>query len=404
MPRPQAGAKAVKYSRDANARAWETALQADDDPLYGRLPLVTVVIPVKDDEEYIGGCLSCLERQGYPRERTEIIVVDGLSRDATRGVVEGFIERLGRKEAETQRRPPGRWSAVVPYIRMVDNPKGQRTSALNIGIKEARGELIMRMDARTTVEDDYLERCVRTSIATGADNVGGVQRAVAAPDIARTGVRKDEARRLTQLAVGAALSHPFGVGNARFRLGGRSGYVDTVYPGCFRRKVFDRVGLFDEGSAVISEDSDMNQRIREAGGKVYMDAGITAYYHPRDSFGDLWRLYFRYGGAKAGNLKKRRRLTATRQMVPPLFLLALVFLPPLGAFEGWFLRLWTITALLYAATDVTVSLLTATTLQGPRLRLFGLLIRIFPVMHVAWAAGFWWGLLKRQRPGVYWGN
>lgn len=349
---------------------------------------VSLVLPVRDEAGAIGRCLAEVERQTYPRQRMEILVVDGISTDGTREKVKKYE---GRKS--------------MPALRLIDNPKRQRAAGLNAGIRAARGEVIIRVDARAIIPPDYVEKCVAALAGSGADNAGGMQKPVAGcpgPGAA------------TRQAIAIAMSHRFGVGNARFRLGKGSGFVDTVYLGCFRREVFDRVGLFDEDSAVISEDADLNYRIRQAGGKIWFSSDIVAWYLPRDSIRELGRLYYRYGGAKAGNLLRRGRLTASRQLAPPLFLFSLVLLPVLGLFDRLPLLVWS--ALLAAYLLATLffalhALLKSDESPGgpppasePRLAVFPRLLLVFPTMHLSWAAGFWRRLLQRPAPGQYWGN
>ncbi len=366
---------------------------------------ISIIIPVRNEEKYIRECLRQLVDQTYPKDKMEIIVVDGMSEDGTREIVDRVSKIVSRKFGMA--------------IRLIDNPKGHRASALNIGIREAKGDVILRIDARTVIPPDYIEKCVKTLLETGADNVGGMQKPIVARE-SEVGSRKWS----TQLAIGIALTHPFGVGDAQFRIGRKSGYVDTVYLGCFRREIFDKVGLFDEESAVISEDADMNYRIRQAGGKVYFNKDIVAYYYPRDNLKDLWKLYFRYGGAKAGNLIKRGRLTAWRQFVPPLFILSLIFFPILGVFYSTFLYIWAFIVGCYLFTDIAVSVYLALTSQPfhyhlsedirqaktnvkfkyLKLSLFWTLFLVFPTIHFSWALGFWKRLLQRPKPGEYWGN
>lgn len=338
--------------------------------------LVSVIIPVRNEQEHIENCLSQLLNQTYHIDKMEILVVDGMSGDRTREIVTRSSEIINRK------------SKVI--LKLLDNPKGQRASALNIGIKEAKGDVIMRVDARTIIPPDYVEKCVRMLRETGADNVGGVQKPIMV----------QSAGLLTQEAIGLALSHPFGVGNAQFRLGKKSGYVDTVYLGCFRREIFDKVGLFDEKSAVISEDSDINQRIRDAGGRVYLNKDIVAYYYVRDNFKDLWKLYFRYGGAKAGNLIKNKKLTAWRQLVPPTFLMVIVFLALLSVFSFYFLYLLLTILGTYTLADLLVS--TYLSVRHKKLSLLPRLFITFSIMHFSWAFGFFSRLLQSRKSGEYW--
>jgi len=342
------------------------------------LPLVSVVVPVKNEQDNICACLENLTSQTYPGDRTEILLVDGMSSDRTRDVVESFRNNGDR----------------VPIIEIIDNPKGQRASGMNIGINKAKGDVVIRIDARTKINSDYIEKCVGTLLKTGADNVGGMQ----VPEVKHNGSINKE---LTQRAICIALSHPFGIGNAQFRLGRQSGYVDTVYLGCFKKSVFSRVGLFDEDASVISEDSDMNYRIRKAGGEVYFNKDIVAYYYPRDNYRDLSRLYFRYGGAKAGNFLKIKNFTAWRQLVPPMFLASIVIL----GFAS-LLSLWAGVAFAFVlGTYLLVDLLVCSHLavKENRLALFHRLFAVFPILHFSWASGFFVRLLQRPKAGRYWG-
>src|SRR5205807_4685050 len=120
------------------------------------------------------------------------------------------------------------------------------------------------------------------------------------------------------------------------------------------REVFDRVGLFDDSVPVISEDSDINQRIRESGGIVYLNTAICARYYPRETLEGLWRLYFHYGGARAGNLLKHGNLTAWRQWVPPAFVILLGVLGGLAVINRSWLPLLIAVAGGYLLCDVAV--------------------------------------------------
>ena len=260
---------------------------------------------------------------------------------------------------------------------------------VNVAIRAAQGDVIARVDARTLVGTDYLSRCVDTLLSTGADNVGGVQRASQGGDGSPT-----------QRAIGISLAHPFGVGGAQFRLGRKSGRVDTVYLGCFRREVFDRVGLFDDDAPIISEDTDINYRIRKSGGTVYLNSEITASYVPRDNFKDFWRLYVRYGGGKAGFLLKHKRLAAPRQLVLALFggsLGVFALTSPLSRLSGQlFLALFGA----YVLTNVVVS--ASISLRKARPSLLLRMPLAFGCIHFGWAFGFFRRLVQRPRPGQYW--
>lgn len=240
-----------------------------------KYPTVSILIIVCNEAARISEILNQALCQDYPAELTEIIVVDGDSDDGTPDIAAAF-SCYGR-------------SCLVLRL----NERG-RSQGLNRGIKLSKNQIILRLDARTSIATDYVSSCVETLLRTSADNVGGLQQPIAVT------------RRQQVFAL--ALTNPFGVGYAQFRFGKRSGYVDSVYLGSFRREVFDRVGYFDEESPIISDDSDINLRIQQSGGKVYLDTQIVTFYKPRERFIDLFRLYYRYGGAKMGILCETQAL------------------------------------------------------------------------------------------------
>jgi len=330
-------------------------------------PFVSAILVVRNEESNIGRILGQIFGQDYPSSRLEVIVVDGQSEDRTAEIASSFSVSNGKPI----------------LIRLSERGRSQ---GLNRGILAAKGEVIVRVDARTSIESDYISRCVETLEQTGADNVGGVQCPIA------------ESHR--QEAIGLALSHPFGVGNAQFRLGRKSGFVDTAYLGCFRREIFNRVGLFDEQAVVISEDSDINQRIRKAGGAVYLNNQIKAYYYPREKLGDFLRLYYRYGGARAGNFLKHKTLTSWRQVIPPLFLLMLVSSGAISLVNGHYVFWSVLTA--YFLANLTFSAMIASNRR--KLVLIPLLMCAFAYMHFGYAAGFWKRFLTPAKVGEFWKN
>src|SRR6266702_787529 len=328
--------------------------------------LVSVIVPTRNEAQHVASCLEAIFASTYPVDQLEVLVVDGESEDNTVSIA----RRVG-----------------APYrLDVVSNPKRSRTAALNIGIERARGEIIMRVDARTLVPPEYIARCVDALHRTGADNVGGVMRPLG-----------DSA---VQIAVGLAMSHPLGVGNARFRLGGKSGPVESAYLGCFRREVFDRVGRFDEESGIISEDADINERIRRAGGLVYLDSETVVYFRPRQSIGGLRKLYVRYGGARAGFALKHRRFTSWRQLVPPAFFVALAALAIASVWLGGARVALGLLVGVYVATTVVVCV--QLRLRSRAAGVFWPLLAVFPTMHYAHAYGFFKKLLRGRRDTKEW--
>src|SRR5947208_10254810 len=224
-------------------------------------PAVTIAMPAFNEERYIEACIASVQAQDYPRELIEILIADGRSTDRTR-------EIAARLAAEDDR------------IKLVDNPARLQAAGLGRLVKHAHGDVIVRMDVHCEYAPDYVRKCVETLERTGADNVGGAQRA--------------KARTFFQRALCAALASPLGVGGAKYRSADAEGFVDTVFLGAFRRRVFETVGLWDPG-AITNEDAELNQRILDSGGQVYLSRDIVVHYFPRDSFRSLAKQYFRYG-------------------------------------------------------------------------------------------------------------
>ncbi len=318
-------------------------------------PLVTIALPCLNEERYVETCLRSVLAQDYPADRLEIVVADGGSTDRTREVVERIAAREGR-------------------VALVDNPARIQAAGMNEVIRRSRGDVIVRMDVHCEYAPDYVRKCVEALERTGADNVGGAQRARA-----QTGFQR---------AVCAALGSPLGVGGARYRSADAEGFVDTVFLGAFRRSVFERVGLYDPG-AITNEDSELNQRILEAGGRVYLSRDVVVHYAPRDGFRMLARQYFRYGRGRARTLLKHRRLVSVRPIVPFLMVVvgsALVAASPLG--------LAPLAAGAYAALALAEAVRVGREL-GPAG--IGRVSAIFPLIHAAHGVGFAAGLVHYLR-------
>ncbi len=246
------------------------------------MPFVTIGIPCLNEERHILACIKSVYSQDYPHDRFEVIVADGGSSDNTRALLDALAEKY-------------------PSLRWIDNPARIQAAAMNAIIRQARGDVLVRLDAHTDYATNYVSKCIEVLARTGADNVGGAQR--------------NRAKNWFQRAFCAAMDSPLAMGGASHRKADAEGFVETVCFGAFRRSVFETVGMFDAG-AITNEDAEINQRIIQAGGKVYLSPEIVAHYYPRDSFGGLARQYFKYGQGRARTLLKHRRLRSLRPLVP----------------------------------------------------------------------------------------
>jgi hypothetical protein len=252
-------------------------------------------------------------------------------------------------------------------VRLVANPSGRTSAALNAAIAAASGEVIARVDSHAEISAGYLRQAVDTLRATGADNVGGVQDATGNTTFER--------------AVAAAMTSRFGVGNARFHYGGEPGPTDTVYLGVFTRAALARVGGFDE-SLVRNQDYELNWRLRDSGGVVWFDPALRVTYRPRGSLRSLGRQYFEYGQWKREMLRRHPRSLRARQAIAPCAVVA----NAVGLVVGLTVdRRALLVPAVYAGATLAAAFVAGRELDpAGRVRL----PLVFATMHHAWGAGF----------------
>jgi cellulose synthase/poly-beta-1,6-N-acetylglucosamine synthase-like glycosyltransferase len=322
-------------------------------------PLVSVVIPCRNERRYIGPCLDALLAMDYPHDRLEILVVDGMSDDGTREVLADYRARH-------------------PIIRVLDNPGRVTPNALNIGVAGSRGEIIMPIGAHNASPPHYITRLVHCLEESGADNVGGIL-------TTEPGGPGAVAR-----AIAIAMAHPFGVGNAHFRIGTREPrWVDTVPFGCYRREVFDRIGLFDE-DLIRNQDDELNIRLIRAGGRILLVPDVVSSYHARDSLAKLWRMYYQYGYFKPLVARKVGGVFTWRQLVPPAFVLALIISSVAAIVLPGTAPLPAIIVGAYLAGVVAIALPVA---LGHGVGVALALSAAIPVLHVSYGTGFLKGVV-----------
>ena len=331
-------------------------------------PFVSIIVPCRNEAQHIGRCLQSILETEYPPDRLEVLVADGRSDDGTREIVAGYAARY-------------------PALRLLDNPKQITPVALNLGVRAARGDVVMRMDAHVVYPHDYVMRLVTALGESGADCVGGV---IETLPVNETAVAR---------AIALGLSHPFGVGNAYFRIGSRQRrWADAVSFGCYRREVFDRIGLFDE-DLVRNQDDEFDLRLFKHGGRILLLPDVVCSYYARQSLGQLSRMFYQYGYFKPLVAKKLGRVMTMRQLVPSLFLLTL-------ATTGLLSVVWPAARVAFIgvvgtyAAAVLVCSARAALRHGARCGLA--LAAVFGVLHGSYGLGFLRGigdhLLGWRRP------
>jgi len=321
-------------------------------------PSVSIVIPVRNEVDNLARTIDACLAQDYGGP-LEVIVADAMSDDGTRSLLERYADADESDPHPTLDRR---------RLRIVDNPGRSTPLGLNAAIRAATGDVIVRCDGHAVLPPDYVSRAVATLGATGAGNVGGVQKATG-----RTPVQRGIAR---------AMSNPVGVGDARFHRGGAAGPVDTVYLGVFTREALDAVGGYDE-ALERNQDYELNVRLRDAGFVVWFDPGLAVEYIPRGSLRGLWRQYYDYGAWKRRVIGMHPGSLRLRQAAPPALVVVLAAsglslatpLRPAGA----------VILIAYGLLVGAAGIVEAVSTKDAA----GLLAcPAIAVMHVAWGVGF----------------
>lgn len=319
--------------------------------MYAPRRIVSVIVPCRDEADYLAEFFRSLERMRVPpHTMLEVLVAEGASRDDTR-------DRLIT------------WASSRPHVRLLDNPGGLVADGLNRAIREARGEVLIRMDVHTWYADDYVVECLAALASTGADTVGG-------PWIAR-------GRGFTGNAIALAFGSRFGTGASLSKSATHEGPVDTVYLGCWPRATFERYGLFDP-TLVRAQDAELNWRVREAGGLVWQSPRIRSRYVPRSTLRSLFAQYAQYGYWKLRVMMKHPGAASWLYALPALFLLCVIAGAALWPIIGPLPLALSIGAWAMAALGASV----ARCGRQRAWRLLAVLPLVFATMHVAHGWGF----------------
>jgi glycosyltransferase involved in cell wall biosynthesis len=327
---------------------------------------VTIIVPARNEEEYIEKCIRSLIENASKEISLEILVVDGMSQDGTQDIVRGI-------------------SAGKVAIKLIENQERTTPKALNIGIAESSGDVLFFIGAHAMIGQDYIALCLALLEAhPEAWCAGGSIRTLSDTNHGK--------------GIAEAMSSPFGVGNAQFRLSGYHGYVDTLTFGAYPRWVFSKVGTFDE-TLIRNQDDDLNLRILKAGGKIVMNGNIVADYYSRSDFGKLFRQYYQYGYWRSRTLAKHHRVASLRQLVPAAFTFVLVvggiisiFDPLCRTIYFWFLASY----LAFLITGMVAVFRKSGKIAAV------MALPAFVILHSSYGIGFWSGMysLLFRRPST----
>jgi glycosyltransferase involved in cell wall biosynthesis len=321
------------------------------------LPYVSVIMPVYNEEAFIGRSLKAILCQSYPKELMEIVVADGMSTDGTRSLIDTM-----------------RAGSEIP-VKVVDNPKKIAPTGLNCALTVAKGDVVVRVDGHCEIDREYVANCVALLQEKRADGVGGPIETVGETPVARV--------------IALAMSSAFGVGGSSFRtVKDREMYTDTVaFPG-YTRRIIEKVGPFNE-ELVRNQDDEYNFRIRKSGGKILLSPTIQSRYYSRGTFRSLWRQYFQYGFWKVRVMQLHMGQMSLRQFVPFAFVAAIFFLALLSLISPaarYGLVLLTAT---YLLVTILAAIMTCkkSVAQMPGVALS------FAILHTSYGCGFFAGLV-----------
>jgi len=326
-------------------------------------PLVSVIIPTRNEKDYIQQCLDSILGNDYPKDRLEVIVVDGVSEDRTQEII-------------------AEYSRKYSFIQLIDNPEKVTPVAFNRGIRHSKGDIVTIMSAHAYYEKDHISGCVRRLKENHIAGVGGVCVTLPGKDslIART--------------IALVLSSPFGVGNAYFRIGtGQPKYVDTVVFGFYTRKTFDDVGFFNE-ELIRNQDIEFNARIVRNGGRLLLAPEIKSYYRARPTLRKLWTQNWKNGVWNIYLTRIVPRSLSVRHFIPMLFVLGLTGSLFLSAFFSQGLILLALVGGSYLAAALLFS---AKIGLKKGAKYIPVLPAVFFTLHFSYGLGMLFGLLTSWR-------
>ena len=321
---------------------------------------ISIIIPCYNEEKHIGKCLDSLIDNNYPKDLMEIFVIDGMSEDSTREIVKKYAKQFF-------------------FIKLIDNPKKITPIAMNIGIKGAKGDIITFLGAHSTYNFNYIEKLVLWSRKSRADNVGGIS------------ITKPSTKTIIANAISLVLSHPFGVGNSYFRIGIKEPiYADTVSLGCYRKEVFDKIGLFNE-KLIRNQDIEFNLRLKKAGGEILLVPDIISYYYARSNLKGLFKQNFWNGFWVLYSTKFTKTPFSLRHLVPFFFVLSFCGSLFLSLFYRSFIQMFFLVLVAYFISNIFFSL-GISFKKG--FKYFIPVILSFATLHFSYGFGSIWGLIK----------
>lgn len=318
---------------------------------------VSIIVPVLNEKKYIKEFIESVLRQDFDKNFMEVLLIDGISKDGTRDIIKNYCKKYD-------------------FIKILDNIKKDIPNALNIGVKNAQGKYIIRMDAHTYYYPDYISNCIEKIQTGNYQNVGG-------PTVVGY-------KNRMQKIIAEAHYSPFALGGGKNHNINYEGLADTVQFGTFEKDYLLKMGLYDE-NIKFAEDDDLNFKIIENGGKIFITPKIKFIYYPRDNLISLFIQYFKYGMWKIAVIKKHKKPARISHLVPICFVIFLVFFPIISIFSKhvYFFTLGVL--FLYIFLDLIFSFK-----KNSLYNFFDKLILFFThfIIHISYGIGNIYGIFK----------
>lgn len=326
------------------------------------LPLVTIIMPIRNEADFIERSMRAVLNQDYPHERMELLVSDGMSTDETRSIISRIQET----------------SDIT--IEVLNNPRQIVPTGFNIALKKAKGEIIVRVDGHCEIASDYITQCVRLLEESDAAGVGGPIETVSDTILGKS--------------IAVAMSSRFGVGGSIFRVEREKElFADTIPFPAYRREVMNVVGPLDE-ELMRNQDDEYNYRLRSRGYKLLLSPRVKSTYQSRSDLRTLWRQYFQYGLYKVRVLQKHPQQMRPRQFAPVALTSALLVGSILTPLNGIMRRIWLSLLLVYASANLAASFFAA---RRHGWQHFKYMPFVFSTLHFSYGLGFMNGLWKFRK-------
>jgi len=330
---------------------------------------ISVLVPCRNEEGFIAAVIENILAQDYPKDLMEVFFIDGLSTDNTEEIIKKYVNEHS-------------------HLKLILNPRKFVPQGLNKAIKKSKGDIIIRMDAHSIYPTNYISALSKHLYDLDADNVGGVWDIHPGDDTA------------TARAIAFTNGHIFGIGNAQYRYAEKDiRVVDTVPFGCYKKEVFDEIGLFDEDLS-RNQDDELNARLKKNGGKIFLIPSIRIKYFARPNFGTMAKMFYQYGLFKPLVNKKLGQLSTLRQLFPALMIIGTAVGLAISFFFKPFLSLVLFSWALYILISLIISVKYST--ENKDIKALSLIPFSFLTIHLSYGWGYIKGaifLLFGKKPG-----